>query len=214
MAWGIWGVCASQRQRGDNWGCPHGSQSLRQECGVHGQVGRAGGSAGSGAVSRNATGRNQLWLRPGWDSHVRVGFTRQGGMRLGESWGAGWRGRGCAGAAGLRHGSFTTGSCCTGTAPAGRAGWHCGDTAVTLPLAPAPWICDTPWGALSARQSCHHGRAGLCPCCSCRSPTWQLRLSLGMLECRDCAAKASSARSVELALPGMGLVEARGRITS
>lgn len=35
-----------------------------------------------------------------------------------------------------------------------------------------------------------------------------------MLECRACAEKASSARSVELALPGKGLVEARGRITS
>lgn len=68
-----------------------------------------------GTMSRQPRGRNQLWLPAG------VRFTRRGGMRLGEPWGRDGGASAVPALRELRHGVFTTGSCCTGTAPVGRA---------------------------------------------------------------------------------------------
>lgn len=135
-------------------------------CGCRGQAGRAGRSAGSGTVSGRPLCRNQLRPPDG------VGCRRQGGMRLGETSGAGRRGHGCAGAVGpmlrrLHHRFLPYGDCTCGQSRM-VLGWRGGDGAVAQagrfgsgtgrevqPCSPSPWLAP---GHRGARQSCP------CPC--------------------------------------------------
>lgn len=121
-------------------------------CGCCGQAGWAGRSVTPGLcpdIPHAGTGSGR-WT--GWDVRGGAG----GGLARPQE-----RDSGAAAVPALQdpcHGGFTTGSCHTGTAPAGRAGWHWGGMVVAAglrhgpadpALAPAGWCSLTHPGALA-----------------------------------------------------------------